>query len=100
MPLPLVATLGAAVFGRTLLGFAARLFASLGIGFTVLQGVNLGFEFLIDQVQESFTGIPSDLIGLVAIAGADKFMSLVLSAYVTAVSLKGISGTIKRMVFK
>ena len=100
MALPLIAGLCAACFVRTLLGFAARLMAGLGIGFTVLQGVNLGFEFLIDQVQDSFTGIPSDLVGLVAIAGADRFMSLVLSAYVTAASLKGISGTIKRLLFK
>ena len=100
MALPIVAGIGAALIGRSLMGFVARLMVSLGIGFTVMQGVNLGFDFLIDQVHQSFDGIPSDLIGLVSIAGADRFMSLVLSAYVTAASLKGISGTIKKMVFK
>ena len=43
MALPLIAGLGAAVFGRTLLGFAARLMAGLGIGFGIGFGLDTVF---------------------------------------------------------
>jgi len=100
MPLPIIAGIGAFVLGRSLVSVAARVLAGLGVGFLVLQGLTYGFDQLIIQVQNSFTGIPSDLVGLVALSGADRFISLVLSAYAVSLTLKGVGGTIKRLVFK
>lgn len=100
MPLPVIAGIGAFIFGRTLLSVAARILVSLGIGFTVFQGVSLGFSALTNLVYQSFNGLPSTILALIGLSGIDVFISLVLSAYAAALTLKGISGTIKQMRFK
>lgn len=100
MPLPLIAALGAGVIGRTLISVLGQVLFSLGVGFVVMQGVQIGFQGVVDLIAGHFSGLPSDFVGLVGLSGFDVFASLVLSAYSAAFFLKGVGGTIKRMRFK
>ncbi|WP_373964571.1 MULTISPECIES: DUF2523 family protein [Thalassospira] len=65
-----------------------------------MQGVQIGFQGVIDLIATHFSGLPSDFAGLIGLAGFDVFASLVLSAYSASIFLKGVGGTIKRMRFK
>lgn len=100
MALPVIAGLGAFIFGRTLLSVSARILSALGIGYLVMEGVQLGFDQIITQVKSSFNGVPSDMLSLLGLSGIDKFISITLSAYASALLLKGIGGTIKQMRVK
>lgn len=100
MALPLLAVLGAGVIGRTLISVVGRVLFALGVGFVVMQGVQIGFQGLIDLIADHFTGLPSDFAGLIGLSGFDVFASLVLSAYAASIFLKGVGGTIKKMRFK
>ncbi|WP_421711330.1 DUF2523 family protein [Alcanivorax sp.] len=100
MALPVLAGIGAFIFGRTLLSVAARLLSALGIGYLVMEGVQLGFDQIVTQVKASFNGIPSDMLSLLGLSGVDKFISIVLSAHAAGLLLKGIGGTIKSLRVK
>lgn len=100
MALPLLPALLAGTIGTTLVSVVSRILISLGIGFTIMQGVQIGFDSIINLVRSHFTGLPSDFAGLIGLSGFDVFVSLVLSAYAASIFLKGVGGTIKKMRFK
>lgn len=100
MALPLIAVLGAGIIGRTIISIVGRVSLALGVGFFVMEGVQVGFQALIGLVAQRFSGLPADFAGLIGLSGFDVFASLVLSAYTASLFLQGIGGTIKRLRFK
>jgi len=89
-----------AVFLAQIAGpLTARILGALGIGILSITGVEVMISGVISQIKSSFGGIPGDIISIATIAGFDRFLSLVVSAYIGIVSVKALFGAYKRFGF-
>ncbi len=73
----------------------ARVLAALGMGVVSYVGVQLGIEELVQQVVTNFQGIGSNLTAIAGLAGLDVLLSLVISAQVTAITLRVTMGAFR-----
>ena|SRR5690606_3503566 len=85
-----------ALFTGSIVG---RVLAALGLGIVTLEGVEMGIDALIARAQTLFTGIGSDILALVTIAGIPRFLSIVISAYLGIITLRVLWGGFKRLGF-
>ena len=80
-------------------GLTARVMSAIGVGVVTITGVQLTMDNVTNHIQTSFGGVPGDIIAVATIAGFDKFLSLVISAYIGVVSVKALWGAFKRFGF-
>lgn len=81
----------------TLVGRAA---IALGVGFVTYQGIDAGIGLLRTNVVSSLQGMPADMMGLLGYLWFDKALSVIMSATASALSIKLVQGSVKKMVFK
>ena len=106
MPLPAIAAAG--IFGTTIRAVFASTFAVLfikiigliGLTFVTYQGVDLGVSQLQSIIISYFNDMPSDVIQLLGLSGVDQFITLILSAWIASFTVRGISGSLRKMVFR
>lgn len=97
-----------AIFLPALMGALAVAMASLigrailaiGIGFVTYTGVTVAIASIKTQAIASVNALAADTLGLLGYLWIDKAMTLIFSAMVAALSMRLISGSIKKMVFK
>lgn len=81
--------------------WVGRVLLSLGIAVITYGGVNTTLSWLKGQAVYAFSGLPSDMIGLMAYMQVGNCISMIFSAIVVRQTLSGItSGTFKRWVTK
>ncbi len=80
-------------------GLTARVMAAIGVGVVTITGVQLTMDNITSEIQSGFSGVPADIIAVATIAGFDKFISLVISAYIGVVAVKALYGAFKRFGF-
>lgn len=99
MPVFVAALLGGLVnIAATLAG---RVMIALGVGFISYSGFSATLEYLKAQAVASLSGLPADMVGLIAYMGVGQSISIITSALVIRMTLSGLTGdTMKRMVFK
>lgn len=61
----------------------ARVLVALGIGFFTYSGLVALVESLVGQLQPMLSGLPSQVLSLLAIAGVPQALSIVCSAVLT-----------------
>lgn len=94
----LLAALG--VFLARIAGpLTARILGALGLGVVSVVGVQAGVSNLLSSVHSSFGGIASDLVSIISLAGIDKYLSLVISAYVAVITMRVLLGGFKHLGF-
>lgn len=57
-----------------------KVMGALGIGFAVYKGYDVLLNSLIDYVKGSWVGLPSDIASILALAGFNEAISIILSA--------------------
>ena len=77
----------------------ARVLGAVGMGVLTVTGVQSGVQTLLSSVQGAFGGITADIISILSLAGFDRFISLVISAYVGVITTKVLLGGFKRLGF-
>ncbi|MFI4938960.1 MAG: DUF2523 family protein [Burkholderiales bacterium] len=96
MPL-LVAELlgGLAVVMGSLMG---RALLALGLSFITFAGVQTLINTIATSVQSSTSGLGGTILGLVGYLWIDRGISMVLSAWTSAVSMKLVGGAVTGLV--
>ncbi|MFC5475913.1 DUF2523 family protein [Paraherbaspirillum soli] len=97
-----------AVFLPALMGALASLMASLvwravlaiGIGFITYTGSTVALNAMKQAVVSGFSGMPADMVNLLAFLWIDKALSVLFSAVAASLAVRGIGGAVKKMVFK
>lgn len=69
-----------------------QLLVLFGFSFTVVQGLDAGFDYFIDQVGDSFAGFPSDTAAIFGLAGVDVAVNMILTAHLFALGVTGLKG--------
>ena len=89
-----------AVFLATIIGpLVARVLLSLGVGIVAYKGVDVMLENLVATVQGAWDGVGANIVTIASMAGIDQFVSIVLSSISAALTLKLVSGAIKKFTF-
>ena len=63
-----------------------RVLAGLGIGVLTYTGVDTGLNALISQAQQSWGGLPGDVLGLASVAGIPSCLGIVMGAMTARVT--------------
>lgn len=98
MPLFVAALLGGLVqLAGTLAG---RVLISLGFAAVTYTGISASLGFLKTQALASLTGLPSQIVGLMAYMKVGEAISIVVSALLVRATLAGLSagGSISKLV--
>lgn len=88
------------VFLAAIIGpMVARVLLSLGVGIVAYKGVELMLENIRTTVEGAWSGVGADIIAIAGIAGFDQFITIVLSSISAALTLKLVSGALKKLTF-
>jgi len=74
----------------------AQVLISVGIGVVTYVGTDTALETLKAQAIGSLSGLPADMVGLLAYMKVGVAISIVTSAVAIRMGLAGVNGTIKR----
>lgn len=80
--------------------FAGRALLALGFGFVTYKGIDLGIAALKTGVIDGVRGLPADALALAGYLWLDKALTVVFSAIATALAMRALGGTVKRLVAK
>jgi hypothetical protein len=80
--------------------FVYRALMALGVGFATYTGITLAIGAVKTQAIAGVNALTGDALGLVGYLWLDKGLTLIFSAIVAALAMKGINGSIKRIVLK
>jgi hypothetical protein len=98
MPFFLPALIGA--LATAMGSLAGRVILALGFGFVTYKGIDVGIASLKQFAMDGVRGLPADALGLVGYLWLDKALTVVFSAVATAISMRALGGSIKKMVAK
>ena len=68
--------------------FGVQMLAGIGLGFVVYSGLDSVIPSITNTVINSFSGVPSDIMAVISLAGLDEAVTIILSAYTSAISIK------------
>lgn len=77
-----------------------RAMLALGIGFVTYKGADVAVLAIYSNVKAAFSGAPSAVVGLLAFLWVDKALSVIFSAFTTALALKTAASGLTRLVAK
>lgn len=83
-----------------MVSLVGRAVLALGIGFVTYQGIDLAIGSLKANVISGFSGLSADMVGLIAWLYLDKALTIIFSAVATALAMRMLAGSVKKMVFK
>lgn len=77
---------------------AIKLLSALGIGFVTYKLGSLGMDTLFNQVKNSFSGLPSDMLVFISIARIDDALAVVFGALAARLAYQGFNSGSKTSV--
>lgn len=78
---------------------AGRVLLSLGFGVVVYTGISATLDYVKDQAISSISGLPSDMVQLLAYMKVGECISIITGALAVRMLMNGLSnGSIKRLV--
>lgn len=101
MALPLL--LGPAIIGAMSVAIGSlawRVVIALGIGVVSYTGVTSMVDTMRGSVISNMSGIGGDVIGLIAYLWIDKGLTVIFSAVTILLSMRILTGTLKKFVLK
>lgn len=96
MALPVVLASLGGVLINSARGMIFQVMIALGISVVTYQGVDTAISFAKSQALASISGLPADMVSLLAYMGVGTSINIIFSAMVMRMTLQGISGTFKR----
>ena len=88
------------VFLAAIIGpLVSRVLLSLGVGIVAYKGVDTMLEGVRSTVEGAWGGVGSDIVAIASIAGFDQVITIILSAITSAITLKLVSGALKKLTF-
>jgi hypothetical protein len=75
---------------------AGQVLIALGISVITYSGVDLLLDRLKADTLSAFSGLPADLVGLLAYMKVGVAMNIIMSAVAVRMTLSGLSGVVKR----
>lgn len=94
----------------TILPFIPQLLSSLvvrgavtlGMGTASFYGVNLIFDSILSKLQSELSGLPSNVINMIALVGIPDAINIALSAGFALLTFKGMSkmGQMRKVVWR
>lgn len=69
----------------------ARVLLALGVGFVTYVGFSSLITMASSQIEGQITGLPSDALNMMGLAGVDYLINIVFSAYSARVALMAVS---------
>jgi len=99
MPVFVAALLGGLInIAATLVG---RVLLALGVGVLTFTGFSSTIDYLKGMAVSSLSGLPAEMVSLIAFMGVGEAISIITSAVVVRMTLSGLTGdTLKKFVFK
>lgn len=79
---------------------AGRVLIALGFGFVTYTGIDLGIGAMKQMVVGGLQGMSADIVGLIGYLWIDKAISVIFSAIGTAIMMRALGGSVKRMIAK
>lgn len=79
-------------------GLVFRALSAFGIGIFSMYFLNEITSSLIDSMRDAVTGFPPLVLGVLGLAGFDKYLSIVLSAFVTVTYLRSMKFVLTREI--
>jgi hypothetical protein len=80
--------------------FIGRALIALSIGFVTYTGISFAITAMKNTVISSINGLPADALNLVAYLWLDKGITIIFSAVAVSLAMRGIGGSVRRMVLK
>lgn len=79
---------------------AGRVMLALGFGFVTYKGIDLGISSLKTMAMDGVRGLPADALGLIGFLWVDKALTVIFSSIVSAIAMRAVGGSVKKMVAK
>jgi len=98
MPFLVAALLGG--LGQVLASYVGRVLLALGMTFVTYKGLNVATDSLVNMIKSSYSGLPSDALNLLSYLWIDRALSLIVSAFTSALAIKTSAGSITKLVIK
>lgn len=79
-------------------GLAFKALSAFGIGIFSMYFLNQIITSLIDSMRDAVTGLPPAVLGILGLAGFDKYLSIVLGTVVTITYLRSMKFVLTREI--
>jgi len=77
-------------------GLVFQALSAFGIGIFSMYFLNEITSSLIDSMRDAVTGLPPAVLGILGLAGFDKYLSIVLGTFVTVTYLRSMRFVLTR----
>ncbi|MDQ8935790.1 DUF2523 family protein [Acinetobacter rudis] len=77
-------------------GLVFQALSAFGIGIFSMYFLNEITSTLIDSMRDAVTGLPPAVLGILGLAGFDKYLSIVLGTFVTVTYLRSMRFVLTR----
>jgi len=98
MPYFIAALVGA--LGPMLMSVAGRVLVALGIGLVTYAAIDTGITAFKTQAFTYLAGAPATIVNILFMTKVDQAITIIFSAYLGTVAMRGISGAITKFAFK
>lgn len=78
----------------------ARILAALGMAVVTYTGVEYSLDQFEQYISAQWSGLPANVAGILAMAGFDSAITIMISAVISAYGMVMVNGAIKRIGFK
>lgn len=76
-----------------------RVVLSLGIGFVIYSGISIAFLAMQTAAINELKGIGGDVAALIGYLWIDRAISVMFSAVLVSLSMRGLGSSVKKMIF-
>lgn len=77
-------------------GLVFKAISAFGIGIFSMYFLNEITSSMIDAMRDAVTGLPPAVVGILGLAGFDKYLSIVLGTFVTVTYLRSMKFVLTR----
>lgn len=97
--MPLIFAPIAAFLAMVVGSVVARVLFALGLGIMMYTSIDTGLDYMERQISGSFSGVGSDMLAILRMAGFSEFMSIIFSAWSSVLAIKTVTGVFKKISF-
>lgn len=102
--MPFIAMLLSGLMGALAMSMASlvgRVLLALSIGFVTFTGMDVGVNWVLDNIKSSIGGMPAEILDFLAWVWIDKAITMVFSAFTVALAFQMAGGnSLTKMVVK
>lgn len=77
-----------------------RVLLALGIGYVTYKGMDVTASFLLNQIKDGLSQMPTEVIQFLAFCWIDKAIGMIFSAWMASIALKGLASGMTKLKIK